>query len=99
MTETSMTLAEYLRKINTDLDGDFLREGVRLLMQLAMEEQVTEQIGAAKYQRTPERKTQRNGYRPVDWDTWVGSLELQIPKLREGSCFPPEFYPPARRRA
>ena len=53
MTETSMTLAEYLRKINRDLDGDFLREGVRLLMQLAMEEQVTEQIGAAKYQRTP----------------------------------------------
>jgi transposase-like protein len=91
-----MTLGEYLRKISVDLDGDFLREGVRLLMQLAMEEQVTEQVGAAKYQRTAERKTQRNGYRPVDWDTRVGSIGLQIPKLRDGSYYP-NFLEPRRR--
>jgi putative transposase len=96
MTESSMTLGEYLRKVSVDLDGDFLREGVRLLMQLAMEEQVTEQVGAAKYQRTPERKTQRNGYRSIDWDTRVGSIDLQIPKLREGSYFP-NFLEPRRR--
>ncbi len=96
MTESSMTLGEYLRKVSIDLDGDFLREGVRLLMQLAMEEQVSEQVGAAKYQRTPERKVQRNGYRPVDWDTRVGSIDLQIPKLRAGSYFP-NFLEPRRR--
>jgi putative transposase len=96
MTESSMTLGEYLRKISVDLDGDFLREGVQLLLQLAMEEQVTERVGAAKYQRTPERKTQRNGYRPVDWDTRVGSIELQIPKLRDGTYYP-NFLEPRRR--
>ena len=52
MTESSMTLAEYLRKINVDLEGDFLREGMRLLAQLVMEGEISEQIGAAKYQRT-----------------------------------------------
>lgn len=96
MTESSMTLGEYLRKINVDLDGDFLREGVRLLAQLVMEGEVTEQVGAAKYQRTAERKTQRNGYRDRDWDTRVGSIELAIPRLREGSYFP-SFIEPRRR--
>ncbi len=96
MTESSMTLGEYLRKISVDLDGDFLREGVRLLAQLVMEGEVTEQIGAAKYQRTLERKTQRNGYRDRDWDTRVGSIALAIPKLREGKYFP-SFIEPRRR--
>jgi transposase-like protein len=54
MIESSMTLGEYLRKINVDLDGDVVREGVRLLARLIMEGEVTEQIGAGKYQRTPE---------------------------------------------
>jgi putative transposase len=97
MTESSMTLGEYLRKISADLDGDFLREGVRLLAQLVMEGEVAEQIGAAKYQRTPERTTQRNGYRePRDWDTRVGTVALAIPKLRQGSYFP-SFIEPRRR--
>jgi len=97
MTESSMTLGEYLRKINVDMDGDFLRAGVRLLAQLVMEGEVTEQIGAAKYERTPERKTHRNGYRePRDWDTRVGTIGLAIPKVREGSYFP-SFIEPRRR--
>lgn len=92
-----MTLDEYLRKISVDLEGDFLREGVRLLAQLVMEGEVTEQVGAAKYQRTAERKTQRNGYRgPRDWDTRVGAVELAIPKLRQGGYFP-SFIEPRRR--
>ena len=62
-----------------------------------MEEEVSEQIGAGKYQRSPERRTQRNGYRePWGWDTRVGSIELAIPKLREGSYFP-SFLEPRRR--
>jgi len=44
--------------VSVDLDGDFLREGARLLAQLIMEGEVTEQIGAGKYQRTPECQDQ-----------------------------------------
>ncbi len=98
MTTPSMTFAEYLRKIDVDPDGDFLREGLRLLAQLVMEEEVTQQIGAARYQRTPERTTQRNGYREGrEWDTRVGTIELAIPKLRQGSYYPSLLEP--RRRA
>jgi putative transposase len=91
--ETSMTLMEYLSQVGVDPNGDFLREGARLLAQMAMELEVSQQIGAGKYERTPERKTQRNGYRDRDWDTRVGTLALQIPKLRQGSYFPSLLEP------
>ena len=48
-------------------------------------------------ERSPERVTQRNGYRSRAWDTRVGTMELQIPKLREGSYFPSLLEP--RRRS
>jgi transposase-like protein len=40
--------------------------------------------------------THRNGYRPRRWDTRAGEIELQTPKLRQGSYFP-SFLPPRRR--
>lgn len=97
MTEASMTLGEYLRKVGVSLEGDFLREGVRLLAQLLMELEVEQQIGAAKHQRSPQRTTQRNGYREREWETRVGEIPLRIPKLRQGSYFPSLLSP--RRRS
>jgi putative transposase len=97
MTDASMTLNEYLRKVGTNLEGDFLREGLALLAQMTMDLEVTQQIGAAKHQRSAERTNQRNGSRERPWDTRVGRIELQIPKLRHGSYFPSLLEP--RRRA
>src|SRR5690554_6617445 len=76
---------------------DFLREAVRLLAQHLMELEVSRQIGAERHERTPERVTHRNGYRPRLWDTRVGTIELRVPKLRQGSYFPSLLEP--RRRA
>jgi putative transposase len=61
-----------------------------------MEAEVAAKIGAELGERTPERLTQRNGYRPRSWDTRVGGLELRIPRLRTGSYFP-SFLEPRRR--
>jgi hypothetical protein len=41
MTDSSMTLSEYLNKVGVDPNGDFLREGLRLLAQLTMELEVS----------------------------------------------------------
>ena len=41
--------------------------------------------------------TRSNGYRNRTWDTRVGTMELHIPKLREGSYFPSLLEP--RRRS
>jgi transposase-like protein len=91
-----MELYELLRKAD-GADVDFLGEGVRTLAQALMEVEVAAQIGAEHSQRTPERVTHRNGYRPREWDTRVGTVELAVPKLRQGSYFPSLLEP--RRRA
>src|SRR5579871_3590638 len=62
-----------------------------------MDAEVSAQIGAGRYERSSDRMTQRNGYRTRPWDTRLGTLELAIPKLRQGSYFPSWLDP--RRRA
>ncbi len=96
MTEPIIALRDYLRKMGVEFDGDFLREGITLLTQLLMELEVSEQIGAERYQRSPERVTQRNGFRERTWETRVGEIPLRIPKLRQGVYYP-GFLEPRRR--
>ena len=98
MATDRMALLEQLGKAATDGDTDFLREGVKVLAQALMDVEVTAHIGAAHGERAPDRRlTQRNGYRERRWDTRVGTIELPIPKLRDGSYFPSLLEP--RRRA
>ena len=93
-----MAVLDTVRKAIAEGDVDFLREGVRVLAQAVMEAEVTELTGAAKGERAPDRRlTNRNGYRERRWDTRVGTLELAIPKVRDGSYFPSLLEP--RRRA
>lgn len=95
--DLSMALAELLRKAEGDRDADFLREGVRVLGQALMELEVTQHVGAERHERTPVRTGQRNGYREREWDTRVGTIELQVPRVRDGSFFPTLLDP--RKRA
>jgi len=96
MTDATMALMDYLGKFGLRLDSDFVRDGVRLLIQSLIEAEVTQRIGAKPYERSAERVTQRNGYRERAYDTRVGELTLQVPKLREGSYFP-SFLEPRRK--
>ena len=98
MAEDRMAVLEMLRKLGADGDVDFLREGVRVLAAALMEAEVTELTGVPKGERAPERRlTNRNGYRERRWDTRVGTIDLAIPKVRDGSYFPSLLEP--RRRA
>jgi len=92
MTDITMALKELLRKHELDIDSDFLREGVQMLIEL----EASEQIGAGVYERTPARVTHRNGHRTRMWETQVGEVPLKIPKLAEGSYFPSLLEPRKR---
>jgi transposase-like protein len=93
-----MALLDGVRKAIEEGDGDFLREAVHLLAQGVMEAEVTELTGVPKGERAPERRlTQRNGYRDRRWDTRVGTIDLAIPRVRDGNYFPSLLEP--RRRA
>jgi transposase-like protein len=90
MTEDRLPLADLLAKAG---DGDFLRSVAEAVVQLLMETDVEGVIGAGRHERTGDRQTYRNGYRDRTLDTRLGSLQLRIPKLRQGSYFPPFLEP------
>ena len=90
MTEPSLPLVELLAKAG---DPDFLRSAAEAVVQMLMEADVEGLIGAARHERTGERTTYRNGFRDRSLDTRLGALQLRIPKLRQGSYFPPFLEP------
>ena len=92
-----MALAELLRKAGAEPDGDLLREGVRALAEQLMEIELTERLGADRYGRGAERSGYRNGYRERRWDTRVGTIDLQVPRARDGGFVPALLEP--RKRA
>ncbi len=92
-----VALREALGKVLECEHADLLREGVALLSRELMEAEVAAVAGAERYERTDERAAYRNGYRPRQLDTRVGSLELRIPKLRAGGSYFPSFLEPRKR--
>ena len=70
-----------------------------MLMDAIMDAEVSTRIGAEHGERSPDRLTHRNGYRSRAWDTRVGTMELRIPKLREGSYFPSHLEPRRSEKA
>jgi putative transposase len=83
-----IALLDVFRKAGAEGDIDFLKEAAQVVTQMLIEHEVYETVGAEPYERTGGRRNYRNGYRARDWDTRLGTLELQIPKLRQGSYFP-----------
>ena len=74
---------------------DLVREMLFRMARLTMDAEVNEHCGALPGSRSESRKNYRNGYRDRTWDTRAGSIELQIPRLRQGSYFP-SFLEPRR---
>ena len=91
-TATTMALTELAEK---GADVDMLRQMVQFMAQRLMELDVEGRCGDGYDEKSAERLNSRNGYRERSWDTRAGSVELRIPKLRQGSYFP-EFLEPRR---
>src|SRR4051795_7622499 len=92
-----MTAAQAVDKVMGSEHADVIRESVRFMVDALMEAEVSAMIGAEFGERAPERRTtQRNGYRPREWDTRVGAIELAIPRLRSGPGYFPSFVEPRR---
>jgi putative transposase len=92
MTNLTIALSELAEK---GADIDVLRQMVQFMAQRVMELDVEGRCGAGYDEKSPERLNSRNGYRERTWDTRTGSVDLKIPKLRQGSYFP-QFLEPRR---
>jgi transposase-like protein len=92
MTKPMMDLRALVEK---SADADLLREMIGFAAERLMELEVGAKTGADCGEKTPDRPAQRNGYRDRDWQRRAGAVELRIPRLRTGSCFP--SFPEPRR--
>src|ERR1700761_9002848 len=93
----SLTAREAVEGVLASEHADVLRESVALMVRDIMELEVAQLAGAELGERAPDRRqAQRNGYRERRWDTRVGEIELEIPRLRTGSYLP-SFLEPRRR--
>jgi putative transposase len=92
MTEDRMALIELIEK---GADSDLVRELLAFAADRMMELEVEARTGAPAGVRSPDRLTQRNGYRDRAWETRAGRIDLAIPKLRKGSYLP-TFLEPRR---
>jgi putative transposase len=92
MTIDRMTLKALVEKGS---DEDLLREMMAYVANRMMDLEVENVTGAAHGERSPARINHRNGYRQRAWETRVGTVDLEIPKLRKGSYFP-AFLEPRR---
>jgi len=63
---------------------DGLARLVEAVVEQILEAQVTEQLQAKRYERTEDRQGYRNGYRSKELKTRIGTLQLRVPRVRNG---------------
>jgi putative transposase len=92
-----MDALDWLRKQLEAEGSDLLREMVRTFAERLMAAEMDVLCNAGFGEVTPERTNSRNGYRSRQLDTRVGTIDLAIPKVREGSYYPGWLLEPRRR--
>jgi putative transposase len=95
---TSVDLARRAGENLEQAGPDLLRAMVQAFAEALMGAEADAACGAPYGQASEEPVNYRNGYRQRRWDTRAGSIDLAIPKLRQGSYFP-EWLLERRRRA
>ena len=70
-----------------------LASAVEIIMNEAMKLERSAYLNAAPYERTDERRTHANGFKPKTVQSRVGELNLRVPQTRDS-----QFYPSALER-
>jgi putative transposase len=68
--------------------SDALKHLFARALQGAIDMEFDQRVGVPHYERGQERQDQRNGSRSRRWDTRLGTVDLEIPRLRQGTYFP-----------
>src|SRR6476661_2747724 len=89
---------QFLHEQLAQASPDLMREMLETFINALLSAQADSVCGAEYGVRSPDRANRRNGYRHRDLDTRVGTVDVAVPKLREGSFFP-DWLLQRRRRA
>jgi len=82
-----------IRNLADEASSDLLRE----LLAMTVHQLMSADADVQRTSETGELLAQRNGYRSRRWDTRVGSIDLQVPKLRQGTYYPGWLLEPRTR--
>jgi putative transposase len=91
-------LQQVLTERLTAAHPDVLRELLSMFIHTLMGAEADALCGAGYGERSGDRSNHRNGYRHREFDTRAGTLDVAIPKLRQGSYFP-DWLLERRKRA
>lgn len=94
--DDKITAIDWLRK-ELENAPDPLRQVLSEMVAKMMSAEVDAVCGASWGERSGERVNSRNGFRTRPWDTRLGSISLEIPKLRHGTYYPEWLLEPRRR--
>ncbi|WP_422935025.1 IS256 family transposase [Sinomonas sp. P47F7] len=94
----SIDPARFLEEHLAQASPDLLREMMTTFVNALLSADADAVCGASYGTASPERVNRRNGYRHRDFDTRTGTIDVAIPKLRQGSYFP-DWLLERRRRA
>ena len=89
---------EFLSDLLSQASPDYLRTMLTTFINMLLSADADNVCGAAYGTRSDQRANSRNGYRHRDLDTRVGTIDVAIPKLRQGTYFP-EWLLERRKRA
>jgi putative transposase len=95
---SSIDPTAFLHEQLAQASPDLLRQMLTTFINTLMSAEADAVCGAGYGARSETRTNHRNGYRPREFDTRAGTLEVAIPKLRSGSYFP-DWLLERRRRA
>jgi putative transposase len=95
---SSIDPARLLEEQLAQASPDLLRELLTTFVNTLMSAEADAVCGAAYGSVSPDRTNRRNGYRGREYDTRAGTLELAVPKLRQGTYFP-DWLLERRKRA
>ena len=90
--------ASVLAEALTDASPDLMRSLLQTTINALLSADADAVAGAEWGKPSPDRVAQRNGYRHRELDTRVGTIDVAIPKLRQGTYFP-EWLLERRKRA
>ena len=96
--KTSIDPARLLEEQLAQASPDLLRELLGTFINTLLSAEADVVCGAEYGVSSPDRVNSRNGYRHRDFDTRAGTVDVAVPKLRQGTYFP-EWLLERRKRA
>jgi transposase-like protein len=83
-------IGEALQEVFTKKQG--LKALLELIVNEAMKAESSAHVGAGRHERSPERRGQRNGFKPRTLNTRVGELALSVPQVRGCEPYHPSMF-------